>query len=99
MDFPNKMVLVTGGTEVCIAPANARLVKIIPQGTTTGTITIREAAAIGSGNTPKFTVAVPQAAAIGGVEFSPNGVDFNGGLCLTLSVAGDVFGVIWGMGR
>ena len=83
---------VTGATEVLIASSNARLISIIPQGTATGTVAVREASAIGGGSTARWTVPTT------GTVFTPGdaGVSFAGGLTVQLSVGGDTFGVIWG---
>ena len=83
--------LVTGATEVLIAPSNARLIAIIPQGTASGTVTVREASAVGTNNAARWT------APSSGTTFgSSYGVKFMGGLSVQLSNAADVFGVIWG---
>ena len=90
----NNLTLLTGTTELLITPSNARLVKIVNQNATTGTVTIREAAAIGGGSTAKFTISAADLTA-GGKDFSANGVRFQGGLTIQLSVAGDQIGIIW----
>jgi hypothetical protein len=85
------LTLVTGATEVLISPS-ARLIAIIPQGATTGTVTVREATAIGSGNPARWTA--PSA----GTNFGGGdaGVKFAGGLTVQLSVGADTFGIVWG---
>lgn len=83
--------LVTGATEVLLASNNARLVAIIPQGTTTGTVTVREAAAIGGGSTARWTNAAATK-----TDFGAFGVNFAGGLTVQLSVGGDVWGIVYG---
>lgn len=82
--------LVTGATEVLIAPSNARLIKITPQGTASGTVAVREASAIGGGSTARWTA--PSA----GTDFGAYGVRFQGGLTVTLSNGADTFGIVWG---
>jgi len=84
------LTLVTGATEVLIASSNARLLKIIPQGSTAGTVTIREASAIGGGSTAKFTSPAT------GVDFGMLGIAFGGGLTVQLGTGADVFGIVWG---
>ena len=86
------LTTVTGATEVLIAPSNVRLIAIIPQGTCTGTVTAREASAIGLGGTARWV------SPLGGTNFGTGdaGVAFAGGLTVQLSVGADVFGVIWG---
>jgi len=82
--------LVTGATEVLISASNARLLAIIPQGTASGTVTVREASAIGTGATARWTA--PSA----GTDFGSYGVRFQGGLTVTLSNGADKFGIVWG---
>jgi len=83
--------LVTGATEVLISASNARLLAIIPQGTASGTVTVREASAIGTGATARWT------APAGGTSFGGNyGVKFMGGLTVQLSNGADTFGIVWG---
>jgi hypothetical protein len=94
MTTPRAVKLTTAAEQV-LGGYGIRLYKIIPQATTTGTITLREAAATGGSNIV-FTVAAAQAAAIGGVEFGSEGVVFDGGLTVQLSVAGDNFLFICG---
>ena len=86
---------ITTATEQVLGGYGLRLYKILPQGTTTGTITMREATTIGGSNVV-FTVSAAQAAAIGGVEFGSEGAIFDGGLTVQLSVAGDNFLFICG---
>lgn len=85
------LTLVTGATEVALLAANARLIKIIPMGATTGTVTAREASAIGSGSAARW---VNPAATTN--DFGSYGVKFAGGLTIQLSVAGDTWGIVWG---
>lgn len=82
---------VTGATEVLLAPSNARLVAIIPQGTTTGTVTVREASAIGGGSAARWTNAAATK-----TDFGAFGVSFPDGLTVQLSVGGDVWGIVYG---
>ena len=88
------LTLVTGAAEVVVAPANARLIKIIPMGAATGTVLIREANAIGTGFAARWFVAAITPAV--GVDFDANGVAFAGGITVLLSVAADVWGIVWG---
>jgi hypothetical protein len=82
---------VTGATEVLITPSNARLIAIVPQGAATGTVTVREASAIGSGNAARWVAPAT------GSDFKTSwGVAFAGGLTVQLSVGGDTFGIVWG---
>ena len=81
---------VTGATEVLISPSNARLIKIVPQGTAAGTVTIREASAIGLSGVARWT------APAGGSDFGTYGVAFTGGLTVQLSNGADAFGIVWG---
>lgn len=81
---------VTGAAEVLIASTNARLVKIVPQGTAAGTVTVREASATGSGKPARWI------APSGGSDFGDTGVAFAGGLTVQLSNGADTFGVVWG---
>lgn len=87
----NALTLVTGATEVLIAPSNAKLIKLIPQGTTTGTVTVREDAHIGGGTPARWTNAAATT-----TDFGADGVMFMGGLTVQLSVAGDVWGIVTG---
>lgn len=90
MQQPMNLTLVTGATEVLINAGSSRIVKIIPQNSTTGTVTVREASAIGGGSTARWTA--PSA----GTDFGPYGVAMGSGLTVQLSVAGDQFGIVWG---
>jgi hypothetical protein len=86
------LTTVTGATEVLITPGQARLIAIIPQGTATGTVTVREANAIGSDAAARWT-APTTGTTFGGGDA---GVAFAGGLTVQLSVGGDTFGIVWG---
>lgn len=86
----HNLTLVTGATEQLIAPSNARLIKIIPQGTASGTVAVREAGAIGGGSTARWT------APAAGSDFGADGVAFMGGLTVQLSNGADTFGIVWG---
>lgn len=88
---PANLTLVTGTTEVSITTANAKLIKLIPQGTTTGTVTVREASAIGGGSAARWTNAAATT-----TDFGYDGVSFAGGLTVQLSVGTDVWGIVWG---
>lgn len=92
MQQPYTLTLVTGATEVLIAASNARLISIIPQGAAAGTVTVREATAIASGNTARWT------APAAGTNFGTGdaGVAFAGGLTVQLSNGADTFGIVWG---
>lgn len=81
---------VTGAAEVRIAANNARIIKIVPQGTAAGTVTLREASAIGSGNPARWV------APAAGTDFGAAGVAFAGGLTVQLSNGADTFGIVWG---
>ncbi len=88
------LTVVTGSgynTETVLASANARLVKIVPIGTPTGTLVVRESStAVGAA--AKFTLPISST----GIDFGTNGVAFSGGLTVQSSVAGDVWNVVWG---
>jgi hypothetical protein len=88
------LTLVTGGTEVLIATANVRLIKILPMGPSLGSVTLREASAINSGSNIRWIVPILTPAV--GVDFDANGVAFAGGLTVLLSAPGDVWGIVWG---
>lgn len=91
---PHKMTRVTSATEALIITGPCRLVGIYPEATTTGTISVRDAAAIGGGSTARHTCAIglPQSGAgIGG----NNGVLFANGLTIQLSAGTDAVNVVW----
>ena len=90
MQQAQTLQVVTGAAEVLILPSNARIIKIIPQNTVTGTVTLREASAIGGGGAARWVAPVT------GTDFGPYGVAFAGGLTVQLSVAGDQFGIVYG---
>lgn len=90
MQQVHNLTLVTGASEVLIASTNARLVKIIPQGAAAGTVAVREASAIGTGATARWT------ASAAGTDFGAFGVGFAGGLTVQLSNGADTFGIVWG---
>ena len=90
MNQASNLQLVTGATEVLIS-TSARLIAIIPQGTATGTVTVREASAIGSGNAARWV-----SPAAGSNFVTREGVVFGGGLTVQLSVGTDTFGIVWG---
>ena len=94
MEQPRALQLVTGATEVLISNVGCRLVTIVPQGTTLGTVTVREAPAIGSGNAPRFTCAIGLTQQMGGSMFSENGVMMGQGLTIQLSNGADTVGII-----
>ena len=85
------LTLVTGATEMLIAPSNARLIAVVPQGTASGTVTVREASAIGSGGTARWV-----APAAGNNFGTAYGVKFQAGLTVQLSNGADTFGIVWG---
>lgn len=87
----NNLTLVTGATEVLIS-TTARLIAIIPQGTAAGTVTVREASAIGSGNAARWT---QPAGTNNPTEFGDQGVGFAGGLTVQLSNGADTYGIVW----
>jgi hypothetical protein len=88
------LTVVTGAAEVLISPSNARLIKILPMGPALGTVTVREASAIGSGAGPRWVVPILSPAV--GSDFDANGVSFAGGLTIALSAPTDYWGIVWG---
>jgi hypothetical protein len=85
---------VTGATEVLLSATPARIIAIIPEATTTGTVAIRDAAAIGGGSTPMHNCAIGLLQA--GKQFAEWGVRLGNGLTVQLSVGGDAVTVVWG---
>lgn len=77
-------------TEQVIAAGRARLLLVIPELTTTGTLTIRDAAEAGGSNVKHVAaIGVPQTGKVfGGADF-PNGITFQ------QSVATDRCAIIW----
>lgn len=83
----------TGTTnETMVFPGRCILLAIIPEATTTGTVTIRDTPTASAGP-------VDHLAAIGlaqdGKQFGPFGVECAQGISVQLSVAGDAVGVIF----
>ena len=79
-------------TETVIANDRARLIAIIPEGTTLGTITIRDAATIGGSNVKHIcAIGLTQA----GKSFSQRGVRFGSGITVQMSDNTDDIAVIW----
>lgn len=85
---------VTSATEVLISATPARIVAIIPESTTTGTVALRDAPAIGGGSTPFHLAAIGLLQA--GKQFAEWGVCTGAGLTVQLSVGGDAVTVVWG---
>lgn len=79
-------------TEVLISAAPVRLHGIVPEATTAGTITVRDAAGTGGSN-------VAHVAGIGftqqGKNFGTDGARMNIGLTVQPSSAADSFMVVW----
>ena len=90
---PYNQTRVTGATEVLVFAGRCALIGIFPEATTTGTVTVRDAAAIGSGATPEHTAAIGLTQS--GKLFSDFGVRQNAGITVTLSVGGDAVTVVW----
>ena len=94
---PHKMTRVTGATEALIIVGPCRLIQIIPDtAATTGTVTVRDAAAIGLGGTAKAVIpaAINQSTGycLGAGDL---GVLFQSGITVQLSVGGDAVNVVW----
>ena len=89
---PYNQTRVTGVTEVLIGAGRVALIELLPENTTTGTITLRDAAAIGSGVTAFHTCAVGVTQL--GKPFS-DGIKLMAGLTVQLSAGGDAVTVIW----
>ena len=92
----HNMTRVTGTTEVLVTlPGPCRLMAIFPEAVTTGTITVRDAGAIGGGSTPRHTCAIglPQL----GMQFGggDSGVKFLNGITIQLSQAPDAVNIVW----
>lgn len=83
----------TGTTaETVISTAPALVMAILPNATTTGTVTLRSAStASGSAALHVAAIGLTQQ----GAQFGPFGVLFPDGLTVQLSAAGDAVGIVW----
>lgn len=80
--------------ETVITDDICRIVAVIPESTTTGTVTLRDEAEISQGD-----VNVVHICAIGlsqeGKHFTQRGAMLRNGLTVQLSVAGDIVAIVW----
>lgn len=92
---PHKMTRVTGATEVAVLTQPGRLIAIFPEVITAGTVTVRDAGAIGGGSTPRHTCAAGLpllGMQLGGGD---SGVLFTSGITIQLSNGADAVNVVW----
>lgn len=88
---PNNQTRITGTAEQAVLAGRGVLFGIVPEATTTGTVTLRDNTALGGAAFHTCAVGLTQQ----GKFFSENGVRFNNGLTVQLSVGTDAVTVIW----
>lgn len=91
---PSNSTLVSGvTTEQLIFSGKAVLLAILPNNTTTGTITLRDGALANGTGTTKHVAAA--GATQNDIQFGPYGVIYGSGITVQNSVAGDGVTVVW----
>ena len=92
---PHKMTRITGATEVLVITGACRLMAFFPEAITLGTVTIRDAAAIGGASTPRHTAAIGML--LPGIQLGggDTGVVFANGITIQLSNGADAVNVVW----
>ena len=90
---PANTTRLTGTTaETVVNPGRCAILAIVPDSTTTGTVTVRDSAtAVGSAPDSVSAIGLTQQ----GKQFGPYGVICDAGLTVQLSAAGDAVMVIW----